>query len=238
MTNSIRTRLRARAFGYAALLALVSRTSAGAQSTGRYTPRTVPIDTLIAELERSAGNGGVGSYRAVLITSVLSDRSVSSARRDSLLSRLESVALSGRDEMARLLATGYVAFAGTSSNSESVASIHRLSRMYERAADRGVRISIINSMVTQIDRPAAVAFLRTIATQPDPATPRTMEVYVDDGGSDLRIRAIQQLAQMPPDGPAALRTMHRNREVPGAAPRQLLEALASRGFSLPHGPRP
>jgi hypothetical protein len=157
----------------------------------------------------------------------------STARKDSLLDGLERLALSSDDGFVRSAAAGRIAFAGEGgTNWHPLRGVMaRLVRIYHTTAHPDVRLTILDALPLQSDRGPALAFLRSVASAPDPTNNAGgPQEYFSFG--DPRTRALTKLTEMGEDGRMALQAMYRGHEVGSVQGRIWMEEHARSGFPV------
>jgi hypothetical protein len=140
---------------------------------------------------------------------------------DSLLAGYEALAVDPTQD-ARVASAAIVAI-GTAGSSQEAhpmpGQTARLLRIYRAAGDRARRYGVVSQLGNATDRPAAVAFLRGIATLPP-----------SDETDQLAVASIRSLALLGDEGAAALRELHRTDAVRVPEARFAVEAFARRGY--------
>ena len=114
---------------------------------------------LLAHVEANAEKG-TGSLGNVL----RNPGNMSAPRVDSLLTGLETLALTSRSELVRQSAASSLTQAGIASNARP-GSTGRAISVYNRSTDALVRRTILSLMHLQSERTVAVAFLTAVATK-------------------------------------------------------------------------
>ncbi len=110
--------------------------------------------------------------------------------------------------------------------------VARLRAIYFRSDDQSIRFSTLGLMLTQAERPEAIAFLMEAAREV-PA-PHTGGGPVPRGTNDrLQRQAVGLLTMAGPEGEEALRLLHSQGGVKAQAAQLLLDKLASRDFRRP-----
>lgn len=210
--------------------------SAGAPPLHAQTRAPLPVDSIVALFERETRAHSYTGDGVGLIVEVTNAPGRYSARKDSLLDRLERLVDTSPDKHVRSTAAQWVAFAGEAGRVAPPLPgiMRRLERIYRRRGnnqDPGVRISILSSLPLQGERGAAAALLRTIASQPDTTNDATgPEGYLSVG--DPRTEALAGLSQMGQEGRAVLQAMYRSGQAASPQSRITLEHMAQRGFPV------
>lgn len=200
-----------------------------AQAPGPDYVRTWPVDSVLARFEQETRRGAAWESGSRGVCQILALSAPFRARRDSLLDALERLAMTSDHRQVWSAAAARIACAGQPDQGPPAATgiIARLTRMYHRTQDVGVRSNIMDRLPEQAERLDAAALLRSIAAQPDPHLHRRM----DDIG-DVRTEALRLLAMMGGEGQAVLRAMHRSGEARSPHARALLAEMARRGFPV------
>lgn len=185
------------------------------------------VDSTLSVFAREARQRVLVSRGADMVMRILQSPA-SPARRDSLLNGLRRLALESDDANVRLDATNYFGEAGGWRQQISV--MDGLQRIYQSRDSLRLRSMVLDKMPRQIDRAAAVVFLRTIAAQSDLNRPDPVHGYFTVG--DLRIQALARLSEMGDEGAVALRAMHRSGEARSPQAKLILDDMARRGFPV------
>jgi hypothetical protein len=193
----------------------------------RQTQPPPSVDSVLSLFERDAARRsrlGRGTDRVMDIL----QGSPPAARTDSLLNGLLRLATTGANEDVRASATIYFGSAGT--RPRPVPIVAGLARIYH--APNGLRLQtlVIDQMTYQVDRTAAVSFLRAVAASPDSRAPHPVHGYSTHG--EPRAWALARLAEMGTEGQSALRAMHRGGEARSPQARTILDGMAARGFPV------
>jgi hypothetical protein len=217
------------------VLLVLSGAPASAQ-VSRDAARTWPIDSVLARYEHDIRANAVPSLGSNLVFDILDLPQRYRARQDSLLDRLEHLALTSESQTVRIEAAFRLAYAGeTGRESPPLPRIMlRLARVYHALNDSGTRLAIRNSLPLQAERDAAIALLRSVAAEADTASFHT------DWHGDDRVEALVRLSEMGEEGRTVLREMHRSGEARSLQARTILEDMAQRGFpvrDIRRGPR-
>jgi hypothetical protein len=194
-----------------------------------------PVDSIVARFERET-RAHDPATRAVHVIGTEFATGPYSARKDSLLDRLERLANFSTDENVRAFSTQMVASAGELGRASPPLPdiVQRLERIYRRRSggdDHRARLLIVSSLPLQSERRAAAVLLRAIASEPDPANHGTgPHGYFSVG--DLRTEALASLARMGEDGRTVLQAMRRDSGAMSPQTRIALERMAQRGFPV------
>jgi hypothetical protein len=139
---------------------------------------------------------------------------------DSLLAGYETLATDPtQNPRVAITAIGAIGMLGSSQHAHPVpGQTQRLLRIYG-AGDKARRYSVLSQLGNATERPAAVAFLRGIATLPSNAE-----------SEQLVVASIRSLALLGNEGAAALREMDRTGAVRNPEGRVALRAFAGRGY--------
>jgi hypothetical protein len=183
------------------------------------------VDSILSAFERDARERVSPSRARSELMQVLR-LSPSSARRDSILDGLRRLALESEDVNVQRYSTSYLGDAGGMVAGSSV--VAHLRRIYQ--VRPVVRLTVLDKMPLQLDRSAAVAFLRSVAAGPDLNGPDPVHGHFSNG--DPRTEALARLSEMGEDGAAALRAMHRSGEARSPQARIILDDMARRGFPV------
>lgn len=202
-----------------------------AQAGQTTSTRTWGVDSMLARFEHDVHTNAVQEVGVAQIMRLLRDPGASGARRDSLLNGMERLALTGRTRDIRHAGALYLAVAGTfDMPTPARGVVARLVRTYRVQDDPAVRLTIRNQLPLQVERPAAAAFLRAIAAEPDSSSGRGPHGYFSHG--DPRTEALARLAEMGEVGRAVLQAMHRSGEARSPQARITLDNMAQRGFPV------
>jgi hypothetical protein len=194
--------------------------------------RTWPIDSVLSRFDRHIRAHLANSPGFDAVFRILRLPASYAARKDSLLEGLELLALTSDNREVREVAAERIAEAGElGRNVPPVPGIWpRLARIYRSNTAWLVRSAILDHSPMLAERGAALAFLRSVAAEEDTTTPSVVEGYF--GYGDLRIWALDRIAEMGEDGRAVLQAMHRSGEVRSPQARWTLDAMAQRGFPV------
>ena len=223
----------ARGVGLLAMVMVVAvRMPLTAQSLTQIAERTWPVDSVLSRFEadvRANTANGVGENAVARIIDLASPYS---ARKDSLLNGLERLAVTHSDRYVRQAATLWIASAGeVGRTAPPVRGVWpRLLRIYRSNTAWVVRSTILDQSPMLVERPSALALLRSVAAEQDTTTPMGPEGYF--GFGDLRIAALSRLAEMGEEGRAVLQAMHRSGEARSPQARMILDDMARRGFPV------
>lgn len=194
-----------------------------------------PIDSIISRFERET-RAHDPATRAVHVIGTEFATGPYSARKDSLLDRLERLANFNTDENVRAFSTQMVASAGELGRASPPLPgiMQRLERIYRRRSgsdDYRGRLLIVSSLPLQSERRAAAVLLRSIASEPDRGNNGTgPHGYFSVG--DLRTEALAGLASMGDEGRTVLQAMRRDSSRMSPQARIVLENMAQRGFPV------
>ena len=195
--------------------------------------RTWPVDSVVSRFEAGVRANAANNLGSEIMFEIARLPASCTARKDSLLDRLEHLIVANSDERLRVYAAYEIAFAGEGSGNRVPVPgvVRRLTRIYHSTAHSDVRHPILDRLPLQAERAAAIGLLRSIASEPDPNNDGSgPHGYFSYG--DPRTEALARLTEMGEEGRAVLRAMHSSGEVRSPQGRIMLDDIAKRGFPV------
>ncbi|HEX6746654.1 MAG TPA: hypothetical protein VF092_05110 [Longimicrobium sp.] len=187
--------LRCCALGLLSLL--VASKSLPAQGVRVIAARTWPLDSIVSRFEAGVRANAANNLGSEIMFEIARLSASHTARKDSLLDRLEHLVVSNPDKRVRVYAAYEIAFAGERGGNRMPIPgvVHRLARIYHSTAHADVRSPILDQLPLQAERAAAIALLRSVASEPDPGNDgRGPHGYFSLG--DPRTEALARLTEM------------------------------------------
>jgi hypothetical protein len=179
---------------------------------------------VLFEREQRVGNFGSGPGVRALHIILNGDGRWSDAAIDSVVDRLEHLALASDHHLVRRGAAMNVGYEGLSiSQRPRMGAVARVVSVYRRSEDPVVRGILLGRMIDMADRRSAIAFLRQVASQK-----RTFHEE-----EEAPLEAVSLLAKMGPEGRAVLRDLLARNLVPDPSARGYIRHMERRGWRAP-----